>query len=72
MIGFSMLATLPGSYGIMAGYTAHEAAQGVPMADHDGGLWMMPAFAACSLVNALLIWLIFRGRCLRGSQPEPT
>jgi hypothetical protein len=71
MIGFSMLATLPWSFGVMAGYTAHESAQGVPMADQDGGLWMVPAFAACALVNALLIWLIFRGRRIRGSQPDP-
>jgi hypothetical protein len=70
MIGFSMLATLPWSFGVMAGYTAHESAQGVPMADQDGGLWMVPAFAACALVNALLIWLIFRGRRIRGSQPD--
>ena len=71
MIGFSWLAALPWSYGVMEAYNAIESANGVPMAEQDGGMWMVPAFAACALVNAMLIWLIFRGRRIRADQPTP-
>lgn len=60
--GFAMLATLPLSIAVMVAYSAIATAQGIPMSDQDGAWWVIPAFALCALINASLIWVIFRGR----------
>ena len=71
MIGFAMLATLPLSLGVMEAYSAMASAQGVPVADQDFGLWTLAAFAVCAVVNALLFWVVFRGRRIRADRAEP-
>jgi hypothetical protein len=61
MVGFAMMATLPLSLGVMLGYDAIATALDVPP---DGGPWELAVFAACAAINALVIWVIFRGRGL--------
>ena len=62
MSGFAMMATFPLSLVVMAAYMGIEAAQGIPPSDQDGAWWVIPAYAICGVVNALVIWAIFRGR----------
>src|SRR5262245_57616877 len=50
--GLSWMATLPLSGGVMQG-------------DQDWGPWMLPIFTVCALVNAFVIWVVFRGRRIR-------
>ena len=59
--GFSMLATMPLSIAVMLAYSAIATSQGIPLSDQDGAWWVIPAIACCALVNAWLIWVIFRG-----------
>jgi hypothetical protein len=66
--GFAFLATMPLSIGVMVAYSAIETARGVPLADQDGGWGTLVAFVVCALVNALVIWVLFRGRRLRADQ----
>ena len=63
--GFAMLATLPLSIAVMLAYSGVATAQGIPMSDQYGAWWVIPAFAFCALINAWLIWVIFRGRRIR-------
>lgn len=65
------VATGPSSLGLLMGYSAILTASGVPLADHDVGLWSLAAFAACALVNASLLWVVFRGRRIAADQREP-
>ena len=60
--GFAMLATLPLSIAVMVAYIGIATAQGIPMSDQYGAWWVIPAFAICALINAYVIWVIFRGR----------
>lgn len=50
---------------VMLAYSGIATSQGVPLSDQDGAWWVFPAFACCALVNATLIWVIFRGRRIR-------
>jgi hypothetical protein len=68
--GFAFMAALPLSIGVMVTYSAIETTRGVPLADQDGGGWTLAAFVACALVNAFVIWVLFRGRRLRPDEPE--
>ena len=63
--GFGMLATMPLSIAVMLAYSGIATSQGIPLSDQDGSWWVIPAFACCALVDALLVWVIFRGRRLR-------
>ncbi|HET9020959.1 MAG TPA: hypothetical protein VFN34_03665 [Ornithinibacter sp.] len=63
--GLGMLATMPLSIAVMLAYSAIATSQGIPLSDQDGSWWVIPAFALCALVNAALIWVIFRGRRIR-------
>ena len=71
MWGFVFMATMPLSLGVMFGYSAVATANGVPMAEQDAGWWTLWAFAACALVNAVVFWVICRGRRIRVEEPEP-
>lgn len=57
-----LMITLPLSLFVAESYSAIESARGVSPSDQDGGLWLLVAFALCALVNALLIWVVLRGR----------
>ena len=59
--GFALVATLPLSLVVMLGYSALEAAAGVPAAQQDGGLWTLGAFALCALLNAIALYVGVRG-----------
>ena len=59
--GFALIATLPLSLVVMLGYSALEAAAGVPAAEQDGGLWTLVAFALCALLNAVALYVGVRG-----------
>ena len=63
--GFAMLGTMPLSIGVMLAYSEMATAQGIPQSDQYGAWWVIPAFALCALINASLIWVIFRGRRIR-------
>ena len=63
--GFAMLATMPLSIAVMVAYIGIATAQGIPPSDQYGAWWVIPAFALCALMNASLIWVIFRGRRIR-------
>lgn len=63
--GFALLATLPLSAAVLMINSAVLTSQGVPLADQDVAVWMYGAFAACGVVNALAIWMIFRGGRIR-------
>ena len=73
--GFAMLVTAPLSLGVMLTYSAIAWLQGVPLSDQDGAWWVIPAFALCALVNAFLVWVVFRGRrtrlVLSGADSQP-
>ena len=60
-----MLGTMPLSIGVMLAYSEMATAQGIPQSDQYGAWWVIPAFALCALINASLIWVIFRGRRIR-------
>jgi hypothetical protein len=62
MFGFAMMGTFPLSLIVMAAYTGIASAQGIPLSDQDGAWWVVPAFALCGVFNALVIWVLFRGR----------
>ena len=62
LMGLALLSTLPFSLGVTLVYSAVETSRGVPVAAHDGGGWTLAAFAVCALLNALLIWMVVRGR----------
>ena len=65
MVGFALMATLPLSLGVRFGYDAIATALDM---SPDGGPWELAVFAACAAINALVIWVIFRGRNL---SPRP-
>jgi hypothetical protein len=31
------------------------------VAFQNDGVWMLPAFAACAILNAFVFWVVFRG-----------
>ena len=56
---------MPLSIAVMLADHEIATAQGIPISDQDGAWWVIPAFALCALINAMLIWVIFRGRRIR-------
>jgi hypothetical protein len=68
--GFALIATLPLSLVVMETYSAIATTRGVPLSAQDGGLWTLPAFALCALVNALLLWVLFRGPRIRADRAD--
>ena len=61
VMDFAFLTTLPVSLGVEGAYAAIETARGVPAADQGGGTWMLLGYTGCALVNAYVLWVVFRG-----------
>ena len=63
--GFAMLATMPLSLAVILAYNGIATVLGLPLSGQDGAWWVIAAFAICALINASLIWVLFRGQPIR-------